>query len=290
MGDPYIYSWGGTYYLTGTTGEKEGFLGYESQDLKTWKPMGFLYRREENPWGRTAYWAPEVFAGDGRFYMTYSCLHSQKDQLCMGLAVSRSPRGPFSDLYAPWFDFGFGSIDGHIFQDEDKKRYLYFSRNGYDQATKTAYGVNYVVKLREDMSGPEGEPVLIGQADSSWETVLQGNRCNEGPTVWKQDGVYYLTYSANDTFSPAYGVGYMTALHPMGPWKKSPDNPILTSGGAVLSPGHNSIFMSLDGKRRYIAYHALESVETKARYVCISQLKTEQGKLTVLPPDFEVTL
>ena len=41
------------------------------------------------------------------------------------------PEGPYRDLHAPWFDFGYSAIDGHIFVDDGGKPYLYFSRNGF---------------------------------------------------------------------------------------------------------------------------------------------------------------
>lgn len=290
MGDPFIYTHGGKYYMTGTTNDTEGFQGYVSQDMINWSKLGFLYHKSSNPWGAGAYWAPEVFQSNGKFYMTYSCLHSQKNQLYMGLAVSDTPEGPFRDLYAPWFDLGFGTIDGHIFRDDDQKLYLYFSRNGYDDDTKTAYGVNYVVRLSADLSGPEGEPVLISRADCPWEMVLEGNRCNEGPTVLKKDGVYYLTYSANDTGSSSYGVGYMTAKNPMGPWEKSPSNPILSSGNGILSPGHNSVFKDLEKDALHMAYHARENANSPLRYVCISPLHVENGRLWVEQTRIEPTV
>ena len=71
------------------------------------------------------------------------------------------------------------------------------------------------------------------------------NRCNEGVTVIKKGKTYYMTYSANDTGFEFYGIGIATAPHPLGPWTKYDDNPLMTTdlSKGVSSPGHNSIWI-----------------------------------------------
>ena len=66
-----------------------------------------------------------------------------------------------------------------------------------------------------------------------------------------------MTYSANNTGYSHYGVGYATAKHPLGPWLKADENPILTTdlSKGVSSPGHNSIVASPDGSEMFIVYH-----------------------------------
>jgi GH43 family beta-xylosidase len=54
-------------------------------------------------------------------------------------------------------------------------------------------------------------------------------------------------------------VGYATSKSPLGPFKKSDDNPILAKnvdkGGIVTGTGHNSITYSPDGKEMFCVYH-----------------------------------
>ena len=66
-----------------------------------------------------------------------------------------------------------------------------------------------------------------------------------------------MTYSANNTGYEHYGVGYATADHPMGPWTKAAENPVLATdlSRGVSSPGHNSIVFSPDSTERFIVYH-----------------------------------
>ena len=69
-----------------------------------------------------------------------------------------------------------------------------------------------------------------------------------GPGARK--AVYYLTYSANNWETPQYGVGYATSDSPLGPFRKSPTNPILSQNAQIgmYSTGHGSFASSPDGR------------------------------------------
>lgn len=112
-----------------------------------------------------------------------------------------------------------------------------------------------------------GEPVFISGASQTWEKVnWDRNRCNEGAYVFKKNGKYYMTYSANDTGYEFYGVGVSYADSPLGPWVKSEDNPLLTTDlpKGVSAPGHNSIVEAPNGDL-YIVYHRHADVHCQNR-------------------------
>ena len=46
-----------------------------------------------------------------------------------------------------------------------------------------------------------------------------------------------MMYSARGFFDPLYALGFATAKSPLGPWKKSKDNPILRKTDACRAPG-----------------------------------------------------
>ncbi|MEA4917858.1 glycoside hydrolase family 43 protein [Proteiniphilum sp.] len=259
LGDPFVYKHNGTYYMTGTSNPDSGFDYYTSNDLATWEYKGALFRPSENHFGKGFFWAPEVKFYQGKFFLTYSSLDKKSGLLLSALAVSDKPEGPFRELYAPWFNIGKSAIDCHIFVDDDQDQtsYLFFSQNGAEEGY--SYGKNYVVRLTKDLSKFEGEPVLVGEASQEWEKVNYAtNRCNEGVFVLKHDGNYYMTYSANHTSYSHYGVGTARAKHPLGPWIKDKDNPILFTDTklGISSPGHSSIVESVDGRELHIVYHA----------------------------------
>jgi beta-xylosidase len=81
----------------------------------------------------------------------------------------------------------------------------------------------------------------------------------EGPFMLKHGGTYYLMYSGTGADSPNYGIGYSRAKSPLGPFKKSADNPIVHRTGpnaspAVYGPGHHCVVTGPDGKL-WMIYH-----------------------------------
>ncbi|MFR9731724.1 glycoside hydrolase family 43 protein [Saccharopolyspora sp. MS10] len=97
-------------------------------------------------------------------------------------------------------------------------------------------------------------------------------RWAEGSTVVRaatEDGRarYYLTYSANNFASANYGVGYAVADHPLGPWRKSPANPVLAQRPRqhLFSTGHGSVIASPDERELYYVHHGRSSAESERR-------------------------
>jgi len=292
MGDPFALLHEGTYYLHGSSAG-DGFKCWTSPDLVHWTPSGYAYRRDERSWGRGAFWAPEVFGYRGKFYMTYSCLQEKKESYRICLAVADSPKGPFADLHAPWFDIGWACIDGHVFVDDDGTPYLFFDRVGVVGRPRVdgyMFGVIHAVELADDLSGPVGDPVPCLHASQPWEEP-DGNvsRCNEGAFVLKHEGTYYMTYSSGHYASPRYGIGYATAASPFGPWTKSDANPLAATDRpiGVSGPGHNSITTSPDGTELFMVYHAHADPDRPSgrRTVNIDRLTfDERGNLKLIGP------
>ena len=272
------------------TSSNEGFKCWESTDLVHWTPKGWAYQETEDSWAKSHYWAPEVKEYRGKFYMTYSAMPKESSQprLLIALAVSDKPEGPYKDLHAPWFDFGYSAIDGHIFVDDDGKPYLYFSRNGVQDGY--SFGIIYGVALADDLSKPLGEAVKLMEADQPWEKINYAeNRCNEGAFVLKHNGRYYMTYSANHTGSPHYGIGYATAGQTARAVGEGQENPIAATNLeiGVSGPGHNSITRSPDGKEMFIVYHTHADPRNPrgARVVNIDRLAWDKsGRLRVAGP------
>jgi hypothetical protein len=152
-----------------------------------------------------------------------------------------------------------------------------------------SYGAIYGVQLTRDLSKPVGEPVKLPEADQPGERINWAtNRCNEGPTVIRYNGKYLMTYSANNTSLPGYGIDVTIADKPLGPWIRNPSNPILASSLdiGVSSPGHNSITHSPDGKEMFIVYHshADPARGSQVRVMNIDRMVFEGDGLRVIGP------
>lgn len=324
VGDPYVlHDSDGKYYLYGTGGgAKDGFSVYVSKDLADWDYKGQVYfGNRDSSWCIGAFWAPEVYKYNGKYYMFYSAQWrhnptNEKENFKIGVAVADKPTGPFRDLYnRPVFDPGYPIIDANVFFDDNGKIYLYYSRCCYkhaveseiaDWARKKGWYDNieeswvYGVRLKPDFSGTIGEPVLLLRPpvkmspENAWEsrsvTAHEVNRrWTEGSCIFKHNDTYYIMYSANFFGGQYYAVGYATGKSPLGPFVKAANNPVLqkntNEGGTVTGTGHNSITYSPDGKEMLCVYHARTKSTGHKRMVFIDRMEVlPNGELVVHGP------
>jgi beta-xylosidase len=326
IGDPYVLHDSGTrYYMYGTGGgAKDGFPAYSSNDLVNWKHEGQVFKGNTNDsWSIHSFWAPEVYKVKGKYYMFYSAQWKQNptkdlENFRIGVAVADKATGPFLDLQnKPLFDPGYPIIDANVFFNDDGKVYLYYSRCCYKHPVESEVAAwakqkgwyneieeswVYGIELKPDFSGTIGEamlllrpPVKMDDKQAEWEsrsvTSKEVNRrWTEGSYTFKHKGKYYMMYSANHFGGENYAVGYATASHPLGPYQKAGNNPVLekntAAGGIVTGTGHNSITYSPDKKEMFCVYHGRTSATGNNRVVFIDRMKIENdGKLVVMGPN-----
>lgn len=263
IGDPSILYAEGAYWMYATS-SNIGFMVWKSDDLVSWEKQELAYRRRpKTSWGDGSFWAPEVYAVDGKYYMFYSANWKDHGTLRIGVAMADHPAGPFTDLkQEPLFDLGYAAIDASLFIDDDGTRYLYFSRDCSENIVNGIHtSQSYVVELLPDFTGIVGEPQMVTTPDQEWEFASGTEyRWNEGPFVVKNDGKYWLFYSANYYESKEYAVGAAVADSPMGPFVKYENNPIMCyaedeSGKTIVSgTGHNFYFRV--GDELFTSYHS----------------------------------
>ncbi|HEY0651754.1 MAG TPA: glycoside hydrolase family 43 protein [Chryseosolibacter sp.] len=329
FGDPYVLQDNGKYYMYGTGGgARNGFAAYSSTDLVNWNFEGQVYKANNaNSWSDStaawdgAYWAPEVYNHQGKFYMFYSAQWKQNptkelENFRIGVAVADRPTGPFIDLMArPVFDPGYPIIDANVLFDRSGKIYLYYSRACYKHPVESEVATwarqkgwfdaieeswVYGVELAPDFSGVKGEPVLLlrppvkmDDKQAEWEsrsvTSKEVNRrWTEGSFIFKHKNTYYMMYSANYFGGKNYAVGYATSESPLGPFMKAANNPVLQkntdSGGVVTGTGHNSIVFT-SGGQMFCVYHARTTATGDERVVFIDRMKiAKDGTLQVQGP------
>ena len=260
IGDPFVLKIApDDYYMYCTSAPQTGYYCWKSSDMIHWGDKKMCYVRQPDAWCTDCFWAPEVVARDGKYYMYYTA-KNRSGSLRIGLAVSDRPDGPFSDVKdQPLFDFGYAAIDANVFTDDDGKSYLYYSRDcsenidGYLKKSEI-----YGVALSDDLLSVEGEAVKLLTPEQKWEKSPGDTWWNEGPEMLKAGGRYYLTYSANFFASPSYSLGYAVSDAPLGVFVKSQENPLLTSGlrRDVSGTGHHSFTYSPDGTQIWAVYHS----------------------------------
>ncbi|HEY3544655.1 MAG TPA: glycoside hydrolase family 43 protein [Propionicimonas sp.] len=273
LADPFVLRLDGGSYLavgtdpTATVGEAV-FECLTSDDLVTWTSRGPLLERLPDA-QLDAYWAPEIAAADGRWWMYYSVGHGIVGHH-LRVAVADSPTGPYRDTGTNLTPTERFAIDPHPFTDDDGSRYLFFARDVLDGPRP---GTHLAVA---QLAGPTllagaAREVLAPNAD--WQVyerdrLMYGRRLDwhtlEGPAVLRRGGRYWLTYSGGAWTGSGYAVAWATAPHPMGPWEHCAGGTRLlsTEGVGLVGPGHSSFVVGPDG-RDVIAFHAWDATRTR---------------------------
>lgn len=292
--DPFVLRVDDMYYAYAT-----GFVYSTSPDLVTWETPRRLPL--QSPWAFRDWWAPEVAetsAGYVLYYTGRSSLETSGEATaqCIGRAVSASPEGPFVDeMEEPLIcqpELG-GSIDANPFVDADGSMYLLWKNDGNCCGERVDM---WIAPLSADGLSLAGEPTTLGITnDDAWEGVLI-----EAPTLWLNDGIYYLFFSANAYYAATYAAGYATATNVLGPYVDAEENPILHADISDLTdepelqaagPGHQSIIADDEGDL-WLAYHAWDRDaigydRAGARTMWIDELVFEDGTAVVQGPDTE---
>jgi beta-xylosidase len=267
--DPHIAVFGKQFYLYPTTDGSEGwqsdyFTCWSSKDLVNWKNEGkILDLKKDLGWATARAWAPAIAAKNGKYYYYYSA------DVNIGVAVADKPTGPFKDpLGKPLVRKAAlrgQMIDPMVFIDDDGSAYLYFGQ-----------GNCHAVKLNDDMIS----------FDSTKLVSFKPQGYNEGSFVFKRKGKYYLMWSEYDTRDPRYSVAYATADHPLGPFTKAAENPVLKGKGVVKGAGHHSVVQVPGKDEWYIAYHRfiIPGGNGYNRETCISPMRFDAAG-HILPVD-----
>lgn len=287
IGDPFIVSVGDAYYMYATCFDAEGFRVWKSEDMVQWKNLGVCLDLHDS-WTELDYWAPEVICHNGKYIMHFSARRKSDHSLRIGVAVSDSPEGPFTDAHnGPMFDLGYAVIDGHVFIDDDGQAYFYFSKDcSENYVTPTLRASQMCVcKLSDDLLNIASEPVILFGPSESYDFKIVGDQAwNEAPYILKKDGVYYMTYSANCYASRDYCICLAKASNPMGPFQKA-KAPILTcgrQGDDFSGPGHNAFFQDRDGSLKMTFHiHTNEEAPSPNRKAVICNAVLEDGTIKV---------
>ncbi|MFQ7076571.1 MAG: family 43 glycosylhydrolase [Christensenellaceae bacterium] len=213
-----------------------------------------LYRGERS-FGYTDFWAPEVIEHEGRYLMHYTARRRSDDTLADRRRCRRSAGGAFRRCHRRTHVQFRLRGDRRTRRPRRTENYLFYSRDCSQNVVEGRRESHiYAVRLDASLTRTLGEPVLLLKPDCPWELVTGDTRWNEGPFVVKRDGIYYLMYSSGFFASPTYSTGYAVSDKLLGPYKKSPDNPLLYSQGELSGPGHNSVVTSADGTD-YCVFH-----------------------------------
>lgn len=136
-GDPAIIREDNSYYLVSTSNDApDSFPIVRSKDLSNWEFVGYVFPKGHKPlWasegeGISDYWAPEMHWVAGEYRIYFVAREKESLELCIGLARSLNPGGPFIADDVPVLNGNV--IDPHLFIHNDGTAYLYWKEDNND--------------------------------------------------------------------------------------------------------------------------------------------------------------
>lgn len=304
--DPFAFRVGATYYAVGTPRDEGDFCRtsgrvvpmIKSHDLQNWQPVkngGYVLTPPDSLRGGL-FWAPEIATDGQRFYMYYHPGKvSPSPRFEIRCAVADHPEGPYTDTGRAMTDMARNpfAIDAHVFRDSDGQRYMYYATDFPENGDGYFRGTGLVVDRMTSMTTLEGNPRVVMRAKWPWQIFQKGRDIYgrvadwytlEGPTVVKRFGKYFCFYSGGCYENDSYGVDYLVADHPMGPWREV--GPLVRGRGpqvirtmpGVIGPGHNSLVTTADGAD-YFVYHAWNQGMTERQMWADPVVWTPNGPL-----------
>ncbi|MET0623168.1 MAG: family 43 glycosylhydrolase [Pyrinomonadaceae bacterium] len=125
---------GAWYYLVATSNDApDSFPLIRSRDLLAWEFVGFVFPRGRKPvWAADGefvgdYWAPELHEVGGEFRVYFVARDRRTRELCIGVAKSQSPEGPFEPAPRPILKGDV--IDPHVFVEDDGTALLFWKKD-----------------------------------------------------------------------------------------------------------------------------------------------------------------
>ncbi len=245
---------------------------YCSTDMVNWTDLGSPMSYKEFSWAKSnSSWAGQCIPRNGKFYY-YVPINQKNGGNAIGVAVSDSPAGPFTDPLDKPLLRGFGYIDPTVFIDDNGQAYLYWGN------PKLLY-----VKLNEDMISYSGEVTEVPLTTESFGVRSKDDRATryeEGPWLYKRKDLYYMVFAAGPI---SEHIAYATGPTATGPWTFG--NTIMPTQGKSFT--NHAGLIDFKGNT-YFFYHngALPDGGGFHRSVCVEQFKfNDDGTI----PQFNMT-
>jgi beta-xylosidase len=207
---------------------------YSSCDMKNWTDHGAALTTAAFSWARGSAWAADIAKRDGKYYFYATVEHNSVPGMSIGVAVSNSPTGPFTDARGTALitndmttqtNIGWDDIDPGVFIDTSGQAYLYWGNTVLKYA-----------KLKSNMVELDGPIVTVGGIDSY----------TEAPYLHAHNGQYYLSFAHRFPED----IAYMTGPSPTGPWTY---RGVIMNANSGVKTIHQAI-VDFNGKS-YIFYH-----------------------------------
>jgi len=243
--------------------EQQVFLdAFSSNNLVSWKKHEHIIDTAAVKWAKKAMWAPAIIQKGSLYYLFFSANDVHPGEVGgIGVAVSKSPAGPFEDLLGKpligEIHNGAQPIDQFVFKNKDGEYYIIYG----------GWGHCNMAHLKADFTA------LLPFTNGEYYKEITPKGYVEGPLVFMRNNKYYLMWSEGGWTGPDYRVAYAIADSLTGPFKRIgtvlQQDPQIATGA-----GHHSLYHIPRTDEWYIVYHRRPLGETDAnhRVVCIDKM------------------
>ncbi|HML23865.1 MAG TPA: glycoside hydrolase family 43 protein [Aggregatilinea sp.] len=244
------------YYLYGTTGAEawtnsaSGIDCYTGADLETWEGPFPAFRPPADFWADRNFWAPEVHAFRGCYYM-FASFKAEDARRGTQILAAAAPQGPFLPVSdGPVTPRDWECLDGTLFVDAEDHPWIVFCH----EWVQVGDGEICALRLSDDLASPVGQPHLLFRAsEAPWaqEVNSKGRRgyVTDGPWLHRlASGELIMLWSSFSAGGYTVGIARSVSGGILGPWEQVPD-PLYAGDG-----GHCMVFRTFDGGL-FLAYH-----------------------------------
>lgn len=263
----------GLFYLYATE-DTRNLPIWKSKNLVDWEFVGTAFTKETHPtfFEGGMLWAPDINYIKGKYVMYYSLSKmSEHDNNGIGVAVSKSPEGPFVDKGKLFTSQEIGvknSID-EFFYEEGNKKYLFWG------SFRGIYGI----ELQKDG---------LAIKRNAQKRKIAGTFM-EATAIEKRNGYYYLFGSVGSCCKGAdsnYHISYGRSKHLFGPYLTKDGKPLMENNYEILlegnkrvaGPGHQSRIVKDDCGQDWLIYHGyLRDTPQKGRVIFMDRIEWING-------------
>jgi arabinan endo-1,5-alpha-L-arabinosidase len=288
--DPFIVPMEaeGKYYLFGSTDTNiwdpsaTGFDCYKSADLQDWEGPIPAFRPSDGFWSDRNYWAPEVHAYKGSFYMFASF---KAERRFRGTQLLKSDRieGPYQPLSdRPVTPANWECLDGTLHVDPVGTPWIVFCH----EWVQVHDGEMQVLQLTQDLKSAVGRPhFLFNASEPEWagpsanwpeKPTDRWFPCyvTDGPFLYTADnGELLMLWSSYGSKGYAMGTARSETGKITGPWIQDKEALWDEDGG------HGMIFKTFEGQLMLTFHTPNQSPNERPVFM---PLKDEDGRLTVV--------
>lgn len=319
-GDPSILVDGDTVYLYEghDTSKSEGYfmpewVCYSTKDLKNWTYHGVIMTadKESITWANTGTdaWAGQIAKYNDKYYFYYCTWDATANDAqssgkqSIGVAVSDSPTGPFTDIGKPMVSGALTTSETSSWNDIDPTVWIETDSEGVEHRyLNWGNGKNFTCELNEDMISvkdvnDDGEITFGKQTVKSGEVVNPDadvvemrapTGFTEAPWLYRrqdENGNYYGDYYLFYAYGWREQMAYATMSSDDGPMKgRWTFQSVLMEPTATSNTNHMAVF-DFNGKT-YFVYHngSLPGGSGFRRSACITELHfNDDGSIEAIP-------